>query len=156
TSSDYSVGRILRFVLYHVAELDLYLGVLPFAALLAVWLAPRAASPAARAFAAASLALCAWLVLEVAIFASQISVDKIEERNVVYVAPPALTALLGFAADGVVSPRRGPMVAAAAVAGVLPFFIPYRPFITTSATADTFALLPWWWVQDHWVTIDQV
>ena len=31
--------------LYHVAELDLYLGVLPFAALLALWLAPRDVTP---------------------------------------------------------------------------------------------------------------
>ena len=34
----------------------------PFAALLALWFAPRAASPAARAFAAASLAIVVWLV----------------------------------------------------------------------------------------------
>jgi hypothetical protein len=156
TSSSYSAGRILRFVLYHVAELDLYLGVIPFAALLVLWFAPRAASPAARAFAAASLALCVWLVVEVAIFASQASVDKIEERNMFYVAPLAFTALLAFAADGVVERRRRPLFAAAAVAGVLPVFIPFRHFITTSATADTFALLPWWWVQDHWITIDQV
>ena len=41
TSSDYTVGGILHFLLYHLAELDLYLGVIPFAALLAVWLAPE-------------------------------------------------------------------------------------------------------------------
>jgi hypothetical protein len=155
-TSDYSTSRVLHFLLYHLAELDLYLGVLPFAALLALWLAPRAATPAARAFAAASLALCGWLVLEVAIFASQVSVDKIEERNMFYVAPLALTALLAYCAGGVITPRRRPVVAAAVVAGVLPVFIPYSHFITTSAIADTFALLPWWWVQDHFVTLGQV
>ena len=30
-----------------------------------------------------------------------------------------------------------------------PFFIPFTRFITTSAVSDTFALLPWWWAQDH-------
>jgi hypothetical protein len=156
TSSDYSVGTVLRFLLYHVGELDLYLGVLPFAALLALWLAPRELAPAARAFAAASFALVAWLVVEVAAFASQPSVDKIEERNMFYVAPLALIALVGLAADRVVPSRRRPVFAAGAIAGVLPFFVPFDRFITTSAVADTFALLPWWWVQDHWISLDQV
>ena len=35
-----------HYLLYHVAELDLYLGVIPFAALLALWLAPRRGGPA--------------------------------------------------------------------------------------------------------------
>jgi dolichyl-phosphate-mannose-protein mannosyltransferase len=146
TSSSYSVGDVLRFLVYHLGELDLYLGVLPFAALLALWLAPGAA----RAFAAATLPVFAFLVVEVAAFASQASVDKIEERNLFYVAPFALTALLALP-----RPRRA-MLAAAAVAGVLPVFVDYPHFITTSAVADTFALLPWWWAQDHWIHLDQV
>ncbi len=155
-SSDYSVGGVLHFVLYHAAELDLYLGVLPFAALFALWLAPRDVTPAARAFAAASLPLVGWLLLEVAAFASQPSVGKIEERNLFYVAPLALIALVGLAADGVVTTRRRPLLVAAAVAGLLPVAIPFERFITTSAVADTLALLPWWWVQDHWIELTQV
>ena len=146
TSSSYSAGDVIRFVVYHLGELDLYLGVLPFAALLALWLAPGRA----RAFAAATLPVFVFLTLEVAAFASQTSVGKIEERNLFYVAPFALTALLALP-----RPRRA-MLVAAAVAGVLPVFVDYPRFITTSAIADTFALLPWWWVQDHWVHLDQV
>jgi len=41
TSSDYTVGGVLHFLLYHLGELDLYLGVLPAAALLALWLLSR-------------------------------------------------------------------------------------------------------------------
>ena len=53
--------------------------------------------------------------------------DRIEERNLFYVAPLALIALLGLAADGVV-PRAGGRVAiAAVVAGVLPVVIPFAP-----------------------------
>jgi Dolichyl-phosphate-mannose-protein mannosyltransferase len=151
TSSSYSVGGILHFFLYHAAELDLYVGVVPFAALLAMWFAPRAISPAARVFAAASLPLVFWLVVEVAAFASQASVDKIEERNMFYVAPLFFVALLGLAGEDVVPRRRRPLLAAAAIAALLPVFIPFGRFVTTSAIADTFALLPWWWVQDHGV-----
>src|SRR5205823_598215 len=131
TSSSYSVGNVARFLVYHLGELDLYLGVLPFAALLALWLAPGRA----RAFAAATLPVFVFLTIEVAAFASQASVDKIEERNLFYVAPFALIALLAL-------PRpRSAMLTAAAVAGVLPLFVDYPRFITTSAVADTFALL---------------
>jgi len=120
--------------------------VLPFAALVALWIAPGRS----RAFAAATLPVFVFLLVEVAAFASQASVDKIEERNLFYVAPFALIALFALP-----RPRRA-MVAAAAVAGVLPVFVDFPRFITTSAVADTFALLPWWWVQDHWITIGEV
>jgi len=48
------------------------------------------------------------------------------------------------------------VLAGAAVAGVLPVFVDFQHFIKTSAVADTFALLPWWWVQDHWISLGQV
>lgn len=73
-----------------------------------------------------------------------------------YLAPFALVALLGLAADGVVPLARRPVLVAAAVAGVLPVFIPFARFIKTSAVSDTFALLPWWWAQDHLIHLGQV
>jgi hypothetical protein len=139
-----------------VAELDLYLGIFPFAAMLALWLSPRRPTPAARAFAAASLALWFWLLAEVAAFASASFVNRIEERNTFYLAPLALTALVGMAVDGVVTRSRRVIVAAAVVAGVLPVFIPYARFINTSVVSDTFALMPWWWAQDNLIHLDQV
>ena len=155
TSGAYSTSGILHYFVYHVAELDLYLGIVPFAALLALWASSRDLSPAARAFAAASLPVVVWLVVEVAAFASVNSL-RIEERNMFYVAPLALIALLGLASEGVVTRRRWPILAAALTAAVLPVFIPYQTFIKTSAVSDTLALLPWWWVQDHWITLAQV
>jgi len=146
TSSTYTPGGVLQFLVYHLGELDLYLGVVPFAALLALWLAPGGA----RAFAAATLPVFVFLTIEVAAFASQASVDKIEERNLFYVAPLALIALF------LVPLKRQAVLLAAAVAGVLPVFVDYPRFIKTSAVADTFALLPWWWVQDHWIHLGQV
>ena len=147
TGAGYSVGDVLHYVLWHVAELDLYVGVVGFAALLALWLAPRSASPAARAYAAATLPVVVLLVVEVAIFASRQSF-RIEERNDFYLAPLFVIPLVGLAA-GVV-PRRSRAVAGAAmVAGVLPVAIPFARFVNPSAVSDTLGLLPWWWLQDQ-------
>jgi hypothetical protein len=156
TDSDYSAATVLRYVLYHVSEFDLYVGIVPFAALLALWLAARSLPLRARVFAAASLPLVAFLIVVVAAFASQPSVARIEERNMFYAAPLALIALLAVATDDAIRPRLRWLVTAAAVAAVLPVFIPYARLITTSAVSDTFALLPWWWVQDRGIHLDDL
>ena len=142
TDAGYSVGDVLHYVLWHFAELDLFLGIVGFAALLALWFAPRAASPPARAFAAMSLPVVVLLVVEVAIFASRQSF-RIEERNDFYVAPLAIIALLTL-------PRSGRSTwIAAAIAGVLPVAIPFARFVNPSVVSDTIGLLPWWWLQDQ-------
>jgi 4-amino-4-deoxy-L-arabinose transferase-like glycosyltransferase len=148
TSVPYSVSSVLHYLLWHVAELDLSLGFIPFAALLAIWLAPRSASPATRAFAAATLPITVLLAVEVALFASTQS-GRIEERNLFYVAPFALIALAAVAARDVVPRVRWAVAAAALVSGALPATIPLARFVNTTAVSDTFGLLPWWWIQDH-------
>jgi hypothetical protein len=153
TSVPYSFTSVLHYILWHIAELDLALGVVPFVALLALWVAPRAGSPGARAFAAATLPVTLLVVVEVAIFASTQS-GRIEERNMFYVMPFALIALLGFAEIDVIERRRWPVLVAALVAGGLPATIPLGRFITTSALSDTFGLMPWWWIQDRGIHFD--
>jgi 4-amino-4-deoxy-L-arabinose transferase-like glycosyltransferase len=155
TNTGYSATEIAKYALWHVAELDLYVGIVPFAALLALWLSPRALPPAGRAFVAASLPTSVFLILEVAAFATQPSVQRIEERNLFYLAPLALIALL-VVASRTVRLRRAVLGGAAIVAAVLPVTIPFERFVTTSAVSDTFALLPWWWVQDHFVPLDDL
>jgi hypothetical protein len=147
----YTVGGVLRFLVYHVAELDLYLGVVGFAALLFLWLGARHGTRKQRSFAAASLALVFWVVLEVAAFASQPSISKIEERNMFYVAPLAIIALL----EVIERRRLGSVQAltAAAAAAVLPCLLPFPRFVNPSATADTLAILPWWRAHDHGVEL---
>jgi hypothetical protein len=146
TGPGYSVATSAKYVLWHVAELDLYVGVVAFAALLALWAAPRAGSAAVRTFVAMSLPVVVLLVVEVAIFASRQSF-RIEERNDFYVAPLALIALLGLTRF---VPRRGLAAgAAAAVAAVLPVAIPFKTLVNTSIVSDTLALQPWWWLQDQ-------
>ncbi|MCW2963350.1 MAG: hypothetical protein JWO17_602 [Actinomycetia bacterium] len=148
TGPGYSVSEIAHYVLWHVAELDLYVGIVGFAALLALWIAPRAASPAARAFAAASLPVVVFLLAEVAAFASRQSL-RIEERNDFYLAPLALVTLFGLGTDNVIPRVRRAVIPAALIAGVLPGVIPFGRFVNTSVVSDTLGLLPWWWLQDQ-------
>jgi hypothetical protein len=147
----YSVGEIAKWLLWHVAELDLYVGVAPFAALLVLALRWR---PDDRLFLAVALPLVAGVVVVVAAFASIPSVQRIEERNMFYVAPLLFVALAIWIDRGL--PRPGWTVAVAAVSALLPAAIPYDRFIGVSAQSDTLALLPWWWLQDQVLDIGWV
>ncbi|HEX6761736.1 MAG TPA: glycosyltransferase family 39 protein [Gaiellaceae bacterium] len=153
TSTGYSFSGVAHYLLWHVEELDLYLGVLPFAALLVLWLAPRSLTHAGRAFVAASLPVTVFVLVEVAAFASRQSF-RVEERNMFYVAPFALTALVSLGSFS--SVRRRVFVVAAIVAAVLPGLFPFTRFIDTPAVSDTIALLPWWWLTDHPFWLHQI
>ena len=48
TTSTYTASGILHYLLYHWGELSLYVGVVPFAALAAVWLTPTTGTRAVR------------------------------------------------------------------------------------------------------------
>jgi hypothetical protein len=152
---EYSAGPILRWVLYHLAGLDLYLGIVPFAAFLLLLALGRELDRRLQALLAAATAVTFWLVLEVAAFASLPTVQRIEERNMFYVAPLFFAALLAWIERGAPRPRPVAAVAAGAAA-ILPALIPYRKLIGVSAQSDTLALLPWWWLQDHVIDLTQV
>src|SRR5207237_3059633 len=117
----------LKWVLYHLAELDLYLAVAPFAALLLLTALGRSLDRPLRVFLAATLPLTAWLVLEVAAFASALS-PRVEERDLFYVAPLFLIALLAWIERGLPRPPRAAAVAAV-VAAALPGVLPYHSLI---------------------------
>ena len=152
---DYAAGPIVRWLLYHLAGLDLYLGVVPFAALLLLLVLGRRLDRGLQALVAATAAVTAWLVLEVAAFASLPTVQRIEERNMFYVAPLFFAALLAWIERGAPRPRLA-AAATAVAAAVLPTLIPYTTLIGVSAQSDTLALLPWWWLQDHVIDLSQV
>jgi Dolichyl-phosphate-mannose-protein mannosyltransferase len=139
-SSNYTVGSVTRWFIYHVAELDLSLGVVPFAALLVLALGSRGLPGPQRIFVVASAVLSFWLVLEVAIFASEQSF-RVEERNMFYVAPLFLICLLLWIDRGL---PRGTVAATAAivVAAALPGALPYSSLVGLNAISDTIALIP--------------
>ena len=151
----YAVGSVLKWLLWHVAELDLYLGLLPFAALILLAALGRRLDRAAQAFLAAAVALSVWLVLEVAAFASLPTVHRIEERNMFYLAPLFFTALLLWIDRGLPRPPRL-AVPVALVAVALPAMLPYPSLLGVQVQSDTMELLPWWWLQDHVITIGEI
>jgi hypothetical protein len=154
SSSHYSVGEVTRWFLYHVSELDLSLGVLPFAALLVLAFGSRGLPRPERIFVAATAAVSFWLVLEVAAFASEQSF-RVEERNMFYVAPLYLIALLVWIERGL---PRGTVWATAAiiVAAALPGALPYSSFIGLNAISDTIALIPLGWLVEQGLGLDDV
>jgi glycosyltransferase involved in cell wall biosynthesis len=150
----YHANDVLRWLLYHVAELDLYLGVIPFAALLLLLATARSLDRPLRIFVASAVALTFWLALEVSAFASVLSL-RVEERNLFYVAPLFLIALLAWIERGV--PRLMTAAAACAViAAALPAALPYHKLIAVSAESDTLALLPLWWLQEGITSISTI
>ena len=150
----YRPDQVLKWVLFHIAELDLYLGIAPFAALVLLTLVGRSLDRPLRVFLAASLPLTAWLLLEVGAFASALS-PRIQERNLFYVAPLFLIALLAWIQRGMPRPPRA-TATAVVLAAALPGAIPYHRLIDTSAESDTLALLPLWWLQETIVGLDTI
>ena len=115
---------VARWFLYHLAEIDLYVGVIPFAALIALAAMAYRLPRQYRAFVAAVVPTCVFLLGVVAEFASRPDVARIEERNTFYLAPLFLIALVAgstsacrarCSATGIAA------VAAAALPGVIPF-----------------------------------
>jgi len=148
----YHVDQVLKWLVYHLSELDVYLGVAPFAALLLLTFMARSLDARLRVFLAAALPLTGWLIVEVAAFASALS-PRVEERNLFYVAPLFFIALLAWIERGMPRPARV-VTAAALVAAALPAALPYHSLIGPSAESDTLALLPLWWLQDSFVGKD--
>jgi hypothetical protein len=145
--TDYEAGEVLRYLLYHLAELDLYLGVVPVAATIVLVGRARTLDRPLQALLATALAMTFWLVLAVSAFAS-VFAQRIQERNLFVVAPLFLVVLLAWLDRDAPRPRALALFGAAAAA-VLVLFIPFERFIGTSALSDTLMLLPWWSVQDH-------
>jgi hypothetical protein len=143
---DYDTGKALEFLLYHWAELDLYLGVVPLAVTLVLVPISRRLDGPLQRFLAVTLAVSFWLVLVVSVFASRFA-DRIQERNAFVVAPLFLVVLLAWAQRGAPRPRLWTF-AAAAVTALAILAIPFERFINESAKSDTLMLLPWWSVQD--------
>jgi len=145
--ASYDVGETLRYVVWHVAELGLYVLFVPVAATIVLVARARSLDAKLQAFLAATLALLVCLVPAVAAFASVFSF-RIQERNLFYLAPLLLISLLAWIEHGAPRPRiLAP--AAAAASALLVLLLPFDRFLTTSAVTDTLMLLPFWSLQDH-------
>lgn len=143
---NYELGDVAHWLLYHLAELDLYLGVAPLVACVLLLSGIRSASRPLKTFMAATLATALWTWLQVSTFAAG-NIDRIEERNLFYVAPLFFICLLAWIELGAPRPRR--LTAAAALAfGLLPAVLPLRDLIGVQIQSDTLMLIPWWYLND--------
>ena len=151
----YEFGEALRYLWWHVAELSLYVLVIPLAATIVLVGRARSLDVRLQAFLAALVSVTTCVIPVVAVFASRFS-DRIEERNLFYLAPLLCIALLAWVEIGAPRPRVL-ATAAAAVSALLVVAIPFDRFLTTSAITDTLMLLPLWSLQDRigasWITL---
>ena len=148
SNGNYDFGKAAHFVVYHAAELDLYLGIIPVAAAIVLAARARTLDRALQVLLASTITLAFWTLIVVGTFASRFA-DRIQERNTFAVAPLFLILLLAWVERGAPRPRVVASAAAAAAA-LLILAIPFDRFVTTSAVSDTLMLLPWWAIQLHW------
>jgi hypothetical protein len=157
----YDAGSVLRFWLWHLEELDLYSGVVPFAALLLLLVARRDLPPRLQHHLAATVALVAWSSLAVAMFASRFASDRIQDRYLFFLVPLLVVTLVAWVGLGAPRPRV-PTGVAVAIALGLPLVFPYSRFIAEPARSDTLGLIPLWSANEHlllgryWVTVGAV
>jgi len=138
------LGPTLRWTLEHFGELDLYLGVIPFIAMIVIvglGLAPREPSLALRSFAASSVGLVVVFVVTAGIYATDFQGRRIEERYMFEIAPLFFVALMAWIERGLPRPPARTGVAVALGAG-LAALVPYDQLITTDVVHDAFALVP--------------
>ena len=107
----YDLGDALRYLWWHVAELSLYVLVIPLAATIVLVARARSLDARLQAFLAATVSLTVCVVPVVAVFASEFS-DRIQERNMFYVAPLLCIALLAWVERDALRPRLLAVVAA--------------------------------------------
>lgn len=150
TTWEYNVAEIAHWLLYHVAELDILLGVFPFAAFIAVVLVGLrpAAERELRIFAAVALAVASAFVLVGAAYATDVGAARILERNVFHLAPVAFVALVAWVSPRF--PRPWWAVAPAALfAGLITLALPLNNFFSGTIVHSTPGLLPVWRWRDR-------
>ncbi len=146
----YDTGQVLRFWLWHVEELDLYVGIVPFAALVLALLVGRGLPDRLQEHVATTTALVTWSTLAVGAFASRFASDRIQDRYLFFLAPLLVVVLLAWVELGAPRPRV-PTLAAAAIALGLVLVFPYVRFIGEPARSDSLGLIPLWTINEHLV-----
>jgi hypothetical protein len=148
SNGGYRPWPAIDWIVLHLAELDLAVFVLPFAVLIVLAANARHLDRRLRIFTAAAMSLSVWLTLEVGVFASRYS-QRIEERNLFYLMPLLVIALLAWIERGQPLPPRASIVAAG-IAAALPGAIPFAHLFNITAQSDTIGLQPWWFLGNTW------
>jgi hypothetical protein len=139
------IGRFLRMLVWHLAGLDLAVGVVPFAAAIvtAVVLARRRFRGNALPFAAVAVSVTGWLLVEVAYDAAVFDVSdvaRIHERFLIYLVPFFLIALLATLQIPEGEASAALYLAGCGLAALLLLAIPFHTVINQVSAVDTFGL----------------
>jgi hypothetical protein len=142
---------VARWLVYHLADLELYLAVVPLAvapvALVSLVRRGRAGSERSAAFAALFLAANAVGLLVVAVFAStEFGFDRLHDRNIFYLVPLWLVLLAVWLDDGLPRPR-WPLASGAILALALPLVLPFR-HVSSEVGVDVVTSALWGWIQE--------
>ena len=141
--------RVVEQVFEHLGELDLAVGVIPFAgALVAAYAFVRyGARRDVGVFASVAASLTAWLLLEVGFFGDFVirtaQGSRMHERYLFYLVPLFVIALLAAVRLPAAKAPFGVYEVAVAVTALLPALIPFRRVINNTIVADSFALQPY-------------
>ena len=136
--------------LWHVADLDLYSGVIPLAAfVLVAWsaLVSRGADPRLTAFAAIGVSTAAWLVLIAGFYTT--AFPHVFDRYVFYVVPLFLIALVAWIERRVPRPKASVVVGVLVLVTALPLTIPFDSLLNDrewGTSTSAVGLVPWAWV----------
>ncbi len=146
----YNAKPVIAWVMMHLAELDLWLGVVPAVALLVLIgrAVTREGSRELRVFAISAVAIIGTMTIVVGAFVVFSNVGRIEERNLFYVGVFPLVALCWWISQGAPRDNRWFMLALVIAAG-LPLALPYPALINQTAASDTFGLYLPWAVSEH-------
>jgi len=147
-STSYHFWPALKWIVLHLSALALTAWVVPFAATVVVLASARHLDRQLRVLAAVIASLGVWLVLEVGIFASRYSF-RLEERNLFYLTPLLVVALLAWIERGQPRPPRA-TIAAAVVAVALVGAVPFASLLNENSQSDTPSLQPWWYLGSSW------
>jgi hypothetical protein len=134
-------------LVWHVAGLDVAVGVVPFAAAIiaGVVLARRRFRGNALPFASVAVSATVWLILEVAYDAAVFDVGdvpRIHERYLIYLVPLFLIALLATVQIPEGEASAALYLVAGGLAAVLLSAIPFHTVINQVSAVDTFGLQP--------------
>lgn len=139
----YDLGSALRFWLWHVEVLTLYVAVVPVVVLVVLLARGPRLPERLREHLAATVALVLTSTAVVGAFASRFASDRVQDRYLFFCAPLLLVVVLGWIAIG--APRPVVPLAAGSVIGLaLVTAFPYTRFIGEPAKSDTFGLIPLW------------
>jgi hypothetical protein len=142
--TSYGLRPLAHWTLANVADVELYLGVIPLAAfvmLLVQAFRSNALSPEVRRLVLLTASLGAGLLATVAaLSASTYGLGRVHERNLFYVVPLVVISFFAWVEAGLPRPRRT-AAAVAVVLALLPLTIPTRA--VGSSGEDGIALLLW-------------